>query len=91
MAMEIAKEEPEPKKQTGDIVPFKRRNPSQSVLPTDVNSLEKIYDHIRMLDCEGYPRAFVDIGNTRLIFQRAALKDGAVVANVAIRMNSTKH
>jgi methionyl-tRNA formyltransferase len=91
MAKEIASEEPEPVAQTGEVVVFKRRKPSQSALPTDADSLENIHDHIRMLDCEGYPHAFLDIGNFRLTFRRATLRDGAVEADVMISPTPQNH
>ena len=35
--------------------------------------LDKIYDYIRMLDAEGYPRAYMDFGPYRLEFEQAQL------------------
>lgn len=69
--------------QTGEPVIFRRRKPQDSrirVLP-DVQSL---YDFIRMLDAEGYPRAFLEHGGFRYEFSRAALRDGSIEANVSI-------
>ena len=37
--------------------------------------LEKIYDYIRMLDAEGYPRAFMDFGEYRLSFEQARMSE----------------
>ena len=73
-----------PVPQEGAAVHFTRRTPAQSVLP-DGATLDQIHDHIRMLDAEGYPRAFLEYGNLRLEFHRAALYDGRVEASVTIR------
>lgn len=62
---------------------FARRTPEMSELPRD-GSLAQVYDHIRMLDADTYPRAFVRHGTFRLVLERATLEDGRVVAQVVI-------
>ena len=84
LARDIARDEPTPEAQIGEVSIFKRRNPSQSALPRDVDSLEKIHDHIRMLDCEGYPHAYIDFGKFRLTFRRSSLRGGSIEADVKI-------
>lgn len=77
--------EPKPIEQKGAVVEFKRRKPEDG----DISNLEnpvKIYDYIRMLDAEGYPRAFLEKNNLRLEFEGAELKDGEVAAQVKIKM-----
>ncbi len=62
--------------QEGEVTFFKRRKPDESNL--DKNSftdLESIYNFIRMLDCDGYPRAYVDIGIFRFEFAKATYQD----------------
>ncbi len=85
---QIVVEEPEPVAQTGEAVMFTRRTPEQSRL-LESASLKTLYDHIRMLDAEGYPRAFLDHGDCRLEFSAAefdaAAPDQAVAARVIIR------
>lgn len=39
-----------------------------------------------MLDAEGYPQAFLNIGNLRLMFNRASLKKDRILADVTITM-----
>ena len=85
MALCIATDEPKPVPQQGEPVVFKRRTPDQSRIPMDVSSLHALFDHIRMLDAEGYPRAFLEHGPLRLEFSRAALYNGRVVADVKIQ------
>ncbi|GAA4470396.1 hypothetical protein [Novipirellula rosea] len=86
MAIDIANNAPTPTPQTGDPVVFMRRSPADSVLPSDTEDLTTVFDHIRMLDAAGYPPAFLEIGNLRLEFSRAALYDGEVRADVRIRV-----
>lgn len=83
MIPRIAEEEPVPVEQAGRPVVFPRRTPAESRLPAD-GTLQDLYDHIRMLDAEGYPAAFVEVGPWRLEFSRAALRRGAVDADVRI-------
>lgn len=79
----IIDENPEPVPQTGEVVIFPRRQPAESEIPT-LASLETLHDFIRMLDAEGYPKAFLNYANYRLEFRRAALYDGRIVADVTI-------
>lgn len=62
---------------------FKRREPQESRIP-ELQSLQGLYDFIRMLDAEGYPRAFVKHAGFRYEFTRATLYNGRVIANVQI-------
>lgn len=72
MIGEIVATEPVPVPQEGEPVMFSRRTPAQSELPESA-SLAELYDHVRMLDAEGYPPAFVDYGNFRILFHDARL------------------
>lgn len=69
-------EKVEPKPQEGEPVVFKRRKPEDGQITPDME-LDKIYDYIRMLDAEGYPRAYMEFGGYRLEFEQAqVLEDG---------------
>ena len=58
-----------PKTQQGKIVTFKRRNPSDSdLLKAKINNLRDICDFIRMLDAEGYPKAFINKNGLKISF-----------------------
>lgn len=83
MIAEIIAAQPQPQDQQGTAAVFPRRLPDQSRLPDD-GSLQSIYDHIRMLDAESYPAAFLDHGRFRLEFVKARLADDGVVAEVRI-------
>ncbi len=79
----IIQEHPEPEEQTGEVVVFKRRKPSQSAIPP-MENLQALQDFIRMLDAEGYPHAFLEHNGFRYTFRRSALYEGRIVADVTI-------
>ena len=85
MIERIIEEQPEQVPQTGEVVKFHRRKPNESEIP-EVASLQALYDFIRMLDAEGYPKAFINHKGFRYEFSRAALYDGRVVADVTITL-----
>lgn len=83
----ILKNNPVPKKQKGNPVIFKRRNPQQSKIKNNFD-LNKTHDHIRMLDAEGYPKAFLEIKKVKFDFFGAKIKgkgkDKKIIATVEI-------
>lgn len=80
----IIETQPEPIPQQGEGTCFKRRKREQSVLPVE-GTLEKIYDHIRMLDAPTYPLAFIEHGDFRLEFSHAEFNGDEVRAQLVIR------
>ena len=83
MIKQITTDRPNPKPQKGGVVLFKRRKPEESEIPR-TSSLQELHDFIRMLDAEGYPKAFINQDGFRYEFSRAALYDGRIVADVKI-------
>jgi methionyl-tRNA formyltransferase len=83
MIVEILREQPQPSVQVGEVINFQRRKPEQGDW-SNVESLEQVFNHIRMLDAEGYPPAFVKVGAFRLEFKRASLRTNCVHADVKI-------
>jgi methionyl-tRNA formyltransferase len=83
MIQNMIRHEPKPVPQRGQPVNFKRRKPEESEVGTPA-SLEEFYDFIRMLDAEGYPRAFLHQSGFRFEFSRPALYEGRIVADVKI-------
>ena len=83
MIDEIINKHPIPQAQTGNIVEFKRRHPSESNI-SDIKELKKAYDYIRMLDAEGYPNAFIETDKLRFEFTDANYQNGKLFANVRI-------
>lgn len=84
LILRIISEKPEPKAQSGNAVIFKRRQPHESRIP-DLSALQELHDFIRMLDSEGYPKAFLEYKGFQYEFSRAVLYNGRIVADVNIR------
>ena len=89
MIQRIIQSEPQPQPQRGRSVTFKRRKPEESEVGK-LGSLEELHDFIRMLDAEGYPRAFLNHAGFRFEFSRSALYDGRIVADVKITPTAGK-
>ena len=75
--------------QEGEIKTFNRRAPKQSDI-SELDSVEKIYDYIRMLDAPSYPHAFIDAKNFRLEFKDAEFKDGIIECKTTISIKGSK-
>ncbi|HPB67316.1 MAG TPA: formyltransferase family protein [Candidatus Omnitrophota bacterium] len=69
--------------QKGKAVVFRRRTPEESRL-IPVASVPEAYDRIRMLDAEGYPRAFLETTYLRFEFFAAEKKGRRLTARVEI-------
>jgi len=83
MIQEILEKKIIPMPQDGEPLLFQRRKSEDSDMGQLV-SLEAIYDHIRMLDCEDYPSAFIENENFRFEFSRASFKNNKIIADVRI-------
>ena len=83
MIEQIISSEPSPTEQSGPVTTFTRRAPSQSDAST-LTSLSALFDHIRMLDADGYPPAFFRIGQFKLMVSRASRRPGEILADVRI-------
>jgi methionyl-tRNA formyltransferase len=80
----IIDERPSPVPQSGPATVFARRRPEESEIPA-LDGAEPLYDFIRMLDAEGYPRAFLERGGFRFEFDRAQLDQDGLTARVLIK------
>lgn len=83
MIVKIISERPEPIEQKGKVVMFQRRTAEQGDL-FEIQTLDEVFDIIRMLDADDYPSAFVNIGHLKLEFSKASLKKKNVIAEVKI-------
>lgn len=84
LAFKIAETNPAPKEQTGEVTVFNRRRPSDSEIPEEM-STEQLYDFIRMLDAETYPKAYISSKGYRFNFDEANLSPaGNLSARVTI-------
>jgi methionyl-tRNA formyltransferase len=84
MIAHIVVHEPEPQPQTGEATVFRRRTPAESDI-SSLADLRKVFDHIRMLDAEGYPHACLETEHLLLEFRRASINADAVRAEVTIK------
>ncbi len=84
MIVEWLETRPEPQPQEGEVTTFTRRRDADGDL-SSASSLDEAYDFIRMLDAEGYPRAYLDVGGLRIRFSRASRKADSILADVEIR------
>ncbi len=75
----IVEADPVPDKQTGEVTVFQRRTPEMSRIPDGLTQ-RQIYDHIRMLDGEGYPPAYIETQGRKIVFRNAHLVNGHVIA-----------
>jgi methionyl-tRNA formyltransferase len=62
--------EPTSVPQVGEPTMFRRRQAADSRMPNG-GTLDRLYDHIRMLDAAGYPNAFLECGVWRFEFRDA--------------------
>ncbi len=83
MIERILREGPLPKPQRGEPVVFRRRKPAESEIDAP-ESIEALYDFIRMLDADGYPRAFLRHWGWRFEFRRARLEGKRLEAVVTV-------
>ena len=85
MVFEIIAQDLQPIPQKGEVTVFKRRKQEESNIK-DLNELEKIYDYIRMLDCEGYPHAFIETSNFKYEFTTAKFNENAEIITANVRI-----
>ena len=81
----LEKADLQPVKQEGEPVYFKRRTVADSELNEDM-SLSQIYNHIRMLDAEGYPNAYISFGKYKLTLRKARFDGTRIQAEADIVM-----
>jgi methionyl-tRNA formyltransferase len=81
----IINKNPKPIEQIGDIISFKRRKPEESNIKlTNLKSLNDFYDFIRMLDGEGYPKAFIKFGKFKIEFSEVHKKNDKIIGSFKI-------
>ena len=83
---EIIINNPIPKKQNGEVFYFKRRTPQSSYINKDMKNIHQLFDFIRMLDSDGYPKAKLETNNFIFEFSRPALRVEGIEASVRIKL-----
>lgn len=89
MIREIVDRRIVPVAQHGEPTVFRRRRPQDGDMAA-LSRLDKIHDFIRMLDAEGYPPAFLELGKLHLEFSRSRLSHDHVLADVRIKLLPTE-
>ena len=69
--------------ESSDINSNKRRK-TASIPVNSLSEIIEFYDHIRMLDAEGYPSASIKLGNFLIEFSRASIKDKKIRCDALI-------
>ena len=90
MIGQIIEEHPTPQTQEGEAVIFERRQPHESKIPA-LPDLGALHDFVRMLDAEGYPRAFIEHEGFHYEFSRAVIYHDRIVADVVITPRERKN
>jgi len=85
MINEIISKKIKPVIQVGEVTKFKRRKPEDGNI-NSLNDLEKIYDYIRMLDCDGYPNAFLETSSFKFEFNNADFKENEKIIKANVRI-----
>jgi len=83
----ILEKNPVPYEQKGKVVKFVRRKPEESNLEIAVNNFKNLrdfYDFIRMLDGEGYPKAFLKIGKFKILFSEVHMRTDKLVGRFEV-------
>lgn len=83
MIVDIIATNPVLEPQTGAPVVFKRRSAVDGDLAS-VSTTRQAHDYIRMLDAEGYPAAFLEVGGLKYEFSAASLAADGLRADVRI-------
>ena len=77
---------PIPIEQDGTVVTFSRRTPEQSEIKGD-EKITELYDLIRMMDADSYPKAFIHYNDITLTFENAQMTKNKIMASVIISKN----
>lgn len=72
--------------QKGKVTKFKRIHPKKSKISKKISSLDKLYNHIRMLDAKTYPTAFIEYGNLRIEFKQPKKDKKMICSKVNIKL-----
>ena len=84
----IINNEPKPIPQEGEIVIFKRRRPEQSIITKEITTIKELYDFIRMLDAEGYPKANIVFNSFKMEISNPILRHNKLEGIVHIKLKS---
>ena len=89
MIFSMVKKLPKPRRQKGSTLLFKRRTCSDSNLK-GLQSIEQMYDHIRMLDFDkkNFPKAYLELKKIKFVFSKAKILKNKIIAHCVIQKNN---
>ena len=86
----LIREQPEPIPQQGEVTVFQRRKPAESALAkAAIETLTDFFDFIRMLDAEGYPKAFVELHGHKIEFSRVQFEHDKLSGTFVIHVGNS--
>lgn len=88
MISDIIRNNLQPVDQVGIVTYFKRRRASDSDI-SNLTTLSRVYDYIRMLDADGYPRAFIKSKNIKIEFEEAIFDGQNLLAKAIIKIENS--
>ena len=89
MMLELIRDLPDPEPQKGTPVVFRRLSKHDNKIKKN-NSLDDVYDRIRMVDEESYPNAFLQYGNLLVEFKNVSFSKDKVQCTAIITEDKNK-
>ena len=86
LIVKICKYNPSPIDQSGEVISFNRLSYSDNELTNDC-SIIQLYDRIRMVDGEGYRRAYINFGNYKIEFSQSHVHNNELRATIRMYGN----
>ncbi len=86
LILRILSSNPIPRPQKGSVVSFRRLTYADNEL-FEHYSIQELYDRIRMVDGEGYQRAYVKFGDYKLEFSDSKIIDKELIAKIRVYKN----
>ena len=83
LILKICKSNPIPIPQKGNVVSFKRLSYTDNQL-LPAYSIKELYNRIRMVDGEGYKRAYIKFGDHKIEFSEAKIVNNDLLAKIRI-------
>lgn len=78
----------QPIPQEGEITIFKRRTPEQSIIPKEITTINELFNFIRMLDAEGYPKAKIAFNSFEMEISNPTLRHNKLEGIIHIKPKS---
>lgn len=83
LILKICKLNPIPLPQKGNVVSFKRLSYEDNLLLEEY-SINELYDRIRMVDGEGYKRAYITFGDHKIEFSESKILNNELLAKIRV-------